>query len=44
MHAIGTPEDTAHAVSFLASPMAGIITGQDLQVDCGRSLGLMVDI
>ena len=43
MHAIGTPEDIAHAVSFLASPMAGFITGQDLQVDGGRSLGLMGD-
>lgn len=43
MHAIGTPEDIAHAVTFLASPQAGFITGQNLQVDGGRSLGLMGD-
>ncbi|MBE6415983.1 MAG: SDR family oxidoreductase [Akkermansiaceae bacterium] len=43
MHAIGKPEDIAHAVTFLASPQAGFITGQNLQVDGGRSLGLMGD-
>jgi 3-oxoacyl-[acyl-carrier protein] reductase len=35
----GTPEDIAHAVSFLASEQAGFITGQRLVVDGGRSLG-----
>lgn len=43
MRAIGKPEDIAHAVAFLASPQAGFITGQNLQVDGGRSLGLMGD-
>ena len=36
---MGTPEDIAHAVSFLASPEAGFITGQRIVVDGGRSLG-----
>jgi len=36
---LGTPEDIAHAVSFLASPNAGFITGQVLIVDGGRSIG-----
>ena len=35
---IGTPDDIAHAVSFLASPAAGFITGQRIVVDGGRSL------
>lgn len=43
MRAIGTPEDVAHAVVFLASPQAGFITGQNILVDGGRSLGLMGD-
>lgn len=43
MHAIGTPEDVAHAVAFLASPHAKFITGQNIMVDGGRSLGLMGD-
>ncbi len=43
MRAIGSPEDVAHAVVFLASPQARFITGQNLQVDGGRSLGLMGD-
>lgn len=43
MHAIGTPEDVAHAVLFLASPQAGFITGQNILVDGGRSLGLIGD-
>ena len=34
----GTPEDVAHAVSFLASDQAGFITGQRIVVDGGRSL------
>ena len=36
---LGTPEDIAHAVSFLASAGAGFITGQRIVVDGGRSLG-----
>jgi 3-oxoacyl-[acyl-carrier protein] reductase len=36
---MGTPEDIAHAVSFLASEDAGFITGQRILVDGGRSLG-----
>ncbi len=36
---MGTPDDIAHAVSFLASEGAGFITGQRIVVDGGRSLG-----
>ncbi|SEG95822.1 3-oxoacyl-[acyl-carrier protein] reductase [Nonomuraea solani] len=36
---MGTAEDIAHAVAFLASPGAGFITGQRIVVDGGRSLG-----
>ena len=36
---IGTPEDVAHAVSFLASPYTKFITGQTLYVDGGKSIG-----
>jgi 3-oxoacyl-[acyl-carrier protein] reductase len=36
---MGTPGDIAHAVSFLASPGAGFITGQRIVVDGGRALG-----
>jgi 3-oxoacyl-[acyl-carrier protein] reductase len=36
---MGTPADIAHAVSFLASPGAGFITGQRIVVDGGRGLG-----
>lgn len=35
----GTPEDIAHAVSFLAGPQMSFITGQVLFVDGGKSLG-----
>lgn len=35
----GTPEDVAHAVTFLAHPEAGFITGQTLFVDGGWFLG-----
>jgi 3-oxoacyl-[acyl-carrier protein] reductase len=35
---IGTPEDIAHVVSFLASDRAGFVTGQRIVVDGGRSL------
>lgn len=34
---VGTPEDVAHAISFLASEQAGFITGQVLVVDGGRA-------
>ena len=37
------PEDIAHSVAFLASKEAEFITGQNLAVDGGRSLGLMGD-
>lgn len=36
---LGTPEDVARAVAFLAAPDADFITGQILLVDGGRSLG-----
>jgi len=36
---MGTPDDIAHAVSFLASEGAGFITGQRIVVDGGRHLG-----
>lgn len=35
---IGTPEDIAHAVSFLASDQAGYVTGVVLDVDGGMSM------
>ncbi|MBE6535691.1 MAG: SDR family oxidoreductase [Ruminococcaceae bacterium] len=38
------PEDIAHGVAFLASREADFITGQNLAVDGGRSLGLMGDL
>jgi len=34
---IGTPEDIAHAISFLAGERAGFVTGQVLVVDGGRT-------
>lgn len=33
---IGTPEDIAHAVAFLASPDAAFVTAQTLTIDGGR--------
>jgi 3-oxoacyl-[acyl-carrier protein] reductase len=36
---MGTPQDVAYAVSVLAAPQAGFLTGQRLLVDGGRSLG-----
>lgn len=41
--AIGRAEDVAEAVGFLASPRGAFITGQELVVDGGRSLGLRGD-
>ena len=41
MRRIGTPEDIASAVAFLASPQAGFITGVTLPIDGGRSAALM---
>jgi 3-oxoacyl-[acyl-carrier protein] reductase len=35
---IGNPDDVAYAVSVLAAPDAGFITGQRILVDGGRSL------
>ncbi|TIW59500.1 MAG: SDR family oxidoreductase, partial [Mesorhizobium sp.] len=32
---LGSPEDIAHAVAFLASPQAGYITGTTLHVNGG---------
>ncbi len=32
---LGQPSDIAHAVSYLASPMAGYVTGQELHVNGG---------
>ena len=40
---VGHEEDVAEAVGFLASPRARFITGQELAVDGGRSLGLRGD-
>lgn len=37
---MGTPEDVASVVLFLASPLAGWVTGQSLCVDGGQMLGM----
>jgi 3-oxoacyl-[acyl-carrier protein] reductase len=36
---LGTPQDVAHAVAFLASPQAAYITGQELHVNGGMYMG-----
>lgn len=41
LHKVGTLEDVANAVFFLVSKDASFITGQNLIVDGGRTLGLM---
>ena len=38
MNRMGTPEDVAQAVAFLASDMAGYVTGQTLSVNGGQSM------
>lgn len=40
---VGKPEDISNAVAFFASEEADFITGQNLPVDGGRSLGLKGD-
>ena len=32
---LGTPEEVASAVAFLASPVSGFTTGQNLHIDGG---------
>jgi 3-oxoacyl-[acyl-carrier protein] reductase len=39
---LGTPDDVARTVAFLAAPAADFITGQVILVDGGRSLGGIV--
>lgn len=41
LNRIGTPEDIAGLVLYLTLPEAGFITGQNVIVDGGRSLGMM---
>ena len=40
MGRVGTVEEVANAVAFLASPLAGYITGMNLRVDGGAWPGL----
>jgi NAD(P)-dependent dehydrogenase (short-subunit alcohol dehydrogenase family) len=42
MRRIGQPADIAEAVLYLASPQSGYITGQTLNVDGGRTLGVPI--
>jgi len=43
LNRIGTQDDVADVVMFLASPESDYVTGQNYVVDGGRSLGLMGD-
>lgn len=43
LHRIGTLEDVANAVYFMVSDEAAFITGQNLCVDGGKTLGLYGD-
>ena len=43
LHTIGSLEDVANAVYFMVSDDAAFITGQNLGVDGGRTLGLYGD-
>ena len=36
---LGTPEEIAHTVAFLASPLAGYITGTEVHVNGGMYMG-----
>ncbi len=38
LHRLGTPQDVAHAVRFLASDEASFITGQSIVIDGGQTL------
>jgi len=41
---IGTPEDVANAVLYLASELSGFVTGENLVVDGGRTAVLQDDL
>jgi 3-oxoacyl-[acyl-carrier protein] reductase len=36
---LGKPADIAHAVAFLASPLAGYVTGQEWHINGGMFMG-----
>ena len=38
LHHIASPEEIAPAVLFFASPLSRVITGQTLDVNCGRTM------